>query len=329
LIRRNLPPREPEIWRRGGFRATRGFDAHERQPHKCSFFAQIVQRAVVASRYPTYAICDYHSRRLGLEACLDTSLSRAQADRQDIMGGFAKGLSVIEAFDQDRDKLTIADIARLTGFDRATARRCLLTLVDRGFASTDGKRFSLTARILRLGYAYLASTPLPRLVQPYLEQLSEATQESCSASILDNGEIVYVARAAQRRVMSIGLNVGSRLPAYCTSMGRVLLAARPEDEAHAILRCAVRDKLTPYTVTDIDELIAILRRTRSDGYSVNDQELEIGLRSIAVPLFDREGHAIAAINVGVQAARVSVDHLIEHVLPAMRSVQLQVTRLWP
>ena len=260
---------------------------------------------------------------------MDPSLNRAQADRQDIMGGFAKGLSVIEAFDQDRHKLTIADIARLTGFDRATARRCLLTLVDRGFASTDGKRFSLTARILRLGYAYLASTPLPRLVQPYLEQLSEATQESCSASILDNGEIVYVARAAQRRVMSIGLNVGSRLPAYCTSMGRVLLAARPEDEAHTILRCAVREKLTPYTVTDIDELIAILRRTRSDGYSVNDQELEIGLRSIAVPLFDREGHAIAAVNVGVQAARVSVDHLIEHVLPAMRSVQLQVTRLWP
>src|SRR5476649_2384350 len=120
-------------------------------------------------------------------------------------------------------------MSRGCGLDRATARRCLLTLVDRGYASTDGKRFSLTARILRLGYAYLAATPLPRLVQPYLEQLSDATQESCSASVLDNGEIVYIARAAQRRVMSIGLNVGSRLPAYCTSMGRVLLAALPED----------------------------------------------------------------------------------------------------
>jgi IclR family pca regulon transcriptional regulator len=245
------------------------------------------------------------------------------------MGGFAKGLSVIEAFDQDRDKLTIADIARLTGLDRATSRRCLLTLVDRGFASTDGKRFSLTARVLRLGYAYLAATPLPRLVQPYLEQLSEATQESCSASILDNGEIVYVARAAQRRVMSIGLNVGSRLPAYCTSMGRVLLAALPEREAHAILKATKREKLTPHTVTDIDELISILGKVRSSGYCINDQELEIGLRSIAVPLLDREGHAIAAVNVGVQAARVSREHMVNEVLPAMRNIQRQVTRLWP
>jgi IclR family transcriptional regulator, pca regulon regulatory protein len=261
---------------------------------------------------------------------LDISVNRVQPERDsEIMGGFAKGLSVIEAFDQDRDKLTIADVARLTGLDRATARRCLLTLVDRGYASTDGKRFSLTGRILRLGYAYLAATPLPRLVQPYLEQLSEATQESCSASILDNCEIVYVARAAQRRVMSIGLNVGSRLPAYRTSMGRVLLAALPEDEARAVLDASKREKLTPHTATGVDELIAVLRQVRASGHCVNDQELEIGLRSIAVPLLDREGRAIAAVNVGVQAARVSVERLVNEILPAMRQVQLQVTTLWP
>ena len=247
----------------------------------------------------------------------------------EIIGGFVKGLSVIEAFDRDHDKLTIADVARQTGLDRATARRCLLTLVDRGYASTDGKRFSLTGRILRLGYAYLAATPLPRLVQPYLEQLSEATRESCSASILDNDEIVYVARAAQRRVMSIGLNVGSRLPAYCTSMGRVLLAALPENEAHAILEASRREKLTPLSATGVDELMAVLRRVRASGHCVNDQELEIGLRSIAVPLLDKEGRAIAAVNVGVQAARVSVDRLVSEILPALLQVQTEVTKLWP
>ena len=149
---------------------------------------------------------------------------------REIMGGFLKGLSVIEAFDRGREALTIAEVAKTTGLDRATARRCLLTLLRLGYAETNGRQFRLTPRILRLGFAYLAATPLPRLVQPHLDRLSDLSQGSCSVSVLDDTEIVYVARATQRRVLSIGLNVGSRLPVDCTSMGRVLLASLPETQ---------------------------------------------------------------------------------------------------
>ncbi|WP_029003302.1 IclR family transcriptional regulator [Azorhizobium doebereinerae] len=239
----------------------------------------------------------------------------------DTLGGFAKGLAVIEAFDETRQRLTIADVARLTGLDRATSRRCLLTLTRLGYADFDGKFFSLTPRILRLGHAYLASTPLPRIVQPYLERLSEATGESCSCSILDGTEIVYVARASQRRVMSIGLAVGSRLPAYCASMGRVLLAALPPGEAEARLRDTARPALTPRTRTDMADLMAELERVRGQGYALVDEELEIGLRAIAIPVLDTNGAVRAAMNIGCQAARVSPERMIETFLPQMQAMQ--------
>lgn len=239
----------------------------------------------------------------------------------DTLGGFAKGLAVIEAFDETRQRLTIADVARLTGLDRATSRRCLLTLAKLGYAEFDGKFFSLTPRILRLGHAYLASTPLPRIVQPYLERLSETTGESCSCSILDGTEIVYVARASQRRVMSIGLAVGSRLPAYCASMGRVLLAALPPEAAEARLRETPRPALTPRTRTDLADLMAELERVRGQGYALVDEELEIGLRAIAIPVLDSNGAVRAAMNIGCQAARVSPERMIETFLPQMQAMQ--------
>ena len=152
----------------------------------------------------------------------------------DVIGGFAKGLRVIEVFGEAKPRLTITDVSKETGLDRATARRCLLTLAELGYAAYDGKFFELTPKILRLGHAYLSATPLPRLVQPHLDRLSETVGQSTSVSVLDGTEIVYVARAAQKRVMSISLMPGSRLPAYCASMGRVLLAALPEAEARAI-----------------------------------------------------------------------------------------------
>ena len=163
----------------------------------------------------------------------------------DFIGGFAKGLTVIEAFGEAKPRLTITDVSKETGLDRATARRCLLTLAELGYAAYDGKFFELTPKILRLGHAYLSATPLPRLVQPYLDQLSEKVGQSASASVLDGTEIVYVARAAQKRVMSINLTAGSRLPAYCASMGRVLLAALPEAEARAIVEASDRKANTP------------------------------------------------------------------------------------
>lgn len=250
------------------------------------------------------------------------------ADRE-IMGGFLKGLSVIEAFDRDNEALTIAEVAKLTGLDRATARRCLLTLVKLAYAETDGKRFQLTARVLRLGYAYLSATSLPRLIQPYLERLSEATGESCSACVLDGEEIVYIARASQRRVLSIGLSVGSRLPAYCTSMGRVLLAALPVAEARAALDRSARRKLTRETVTDVEKLLEILEEVRRSDFALIDQELELGLRSIAVPLRNRQGKVVAAVNVGLQAARRTPAEMQQIVLPQLRRLQTEGFRLLP
>ena len=161
--------------------------------------------------------------------------------------------------------------------------------------------------------------PLPRLVQPYIEQLSAETGESCSVCVLDGAEIVYVARASQRRVMSIGLSVGSRLPAYCASMGRVLLAALPEGKAKAVLAGSKRPKLTPHTRTSVQELMAELTAVRSRGYAIVDQELEIGLRSIAVPLRGRAG-VVATLNVGAQASRVSVRQLRDDLLPSMQRI---------
>jgi IclR family pca regulon transcriptional regulator len=244
----------------------------------------------------------------------------------DFIGGFAKGLRVIEAFGVNRPRLTITDISKETGLDRATARRCLLTLAELGYARYDGKFFELTPRILRLGHAYLSATPLPGLVQPYLDQLSEKVGQSASVSVLDGAEIVYVARAAQKRVMSINLMPGSRLPAYCASMGRVLLAALPEAEARAVLETTERRANTPYTKTEPEDLMAELARVRRQGYAVIDQELEIGLRSIAVPLTNAHGGVVAALNIGAPAVRApededAADAMAERYLPALREVQ--------
>ena len=242
----------------------------------------------------------------------------------DLMGGFAKGLSVLEAFGRERERLTIAEASRLTGLDRATSRRCLLTLERLGYATHDGKNFALTVRVLSLGHAYLATTPLPDQLQPFLDRLAAAIQESCSCSVLDDTEIVYLARAAQRRVMSIGLGVGSRLPAYCASMGRVLLAALPDEEVLAVLERSVIRPLTMRTLTDPALLMAEIERVRAQGYAIIDEELEIGLRSLAVPIRNGAGRVVAALNTGVQTSRASVDHLRAEILPALLDVQRQL-----
>jgi IclR family pca regulon transcriptional regulator len=254
---------------------------------------------------------------------------RAEGDQRDgdRIAGLAKGLAVIEAFDRNRDKLTIAEVARLTGLQRATARRCLLTLSKLGYADFDGKFFRLTPRILRLGYAYLASTPLSQIVQPFLEQLSAATHESCSASTLDGGEIVYIARAAQRRIMSINLGVGSRLPAYCTSMARVLLAHIDQADLERALAELPANPPTRFTATEPAKLRRLIERARRDGYALVDQELEIGLRSIAVPIFNGTGTALAAMNIGVQAQRLSPPVMIKTLLPRLLDAQGRLRQL--
>ncbi len=240
---------------------------------------------------------------------------------RDIMGGLAKGLAVIETFTAERPRQSIAEVSAASGLDRATARRCLLTLAHNGYADYDGKFFTLTPRVLRLGTACLATMPLPQIVQPLLDRLSEEIGESSSVSVLDGAEIVYVARAAQQKVMSIALMPGSRLPAYCTSMGRVLLAALPEAEAAAILGSAALPARTPRSLTDPVAVLAELSRVRAAGHAVNDQEIEIGLRSIAVPVMNGRGKVVAALNIGLAASRASLEDLTGRFLPALLAVQ--------
>lgn len=243
---------------------------------------------------------------------------------RDIMGGLGKGLLVIETFTAARPRQSISEVAEASGLDRATARRCLLTLAHMGYADYDGKYFTLTPRVLRLGTACLATMPLPQLVQPLLDQLSEELGESSSVSILDGPEIVYVARAAQRKVMSIALMPGSRLPAFCTSMGRVMLAAMPPEAARDRLHAGPLVARTRFTQIDIDTLMAELVLAREQGFAIIDQEVELGLRSIAVPLLNARGNVVAALNVGVAAGQVGVDELAPKFLGALRGVQAEV-----
>ena len=240
---------------------------------------------------------------------------------RDLMGGLMKGLKVIEAFSAERTRLSIAEAAEATGLDRATTRRCLLTLSEGGYADYDGKFFTLTPRVLRLGTGCLAAMPLPRMVQPLLDALSQEIGESTSVSILDGGEIVYVARAAQRRVMSITLMPGSRLPAYCTSMGRVLLAALDPAEARDILASHPHPARTEKTVTDIDALMDILADIRTKGFAFIDQEVEVGLRSLAVPLVNARGATVAALNVGLAANGEAPATIVQRLLPPLETLK--------
>jgi IclR family pca regulon transcriptional regulator len=240
-----------------------------------------------------------------------TDMPQTDAHERDpsYVEAFARGLRVIRAFGEGRETMTLADIARVTDLPRATVRRSLFTLGQLGYVADDGRQFRLTPKILSLGYAYLSSTPLPRIILPALETVSEQLHESCSAAILDGPDIVYVARSATKRIMSVGLAVGSRLPAYCTSLGRVLLAHESVERQQSILAMSHLKPLTPKTITDPAVLLAVFQEVAKLGYAYVDEELELGLRSIAVPVTNATGHVVAAINVSTQASRVSEDSM--------------------
>jgi IclR family pca regulon transcriptional regulator len=228
-----------------------------------------------------------------------------------------RGLAVIRAFGPEEPELTLSDVARRTGLTRAAARRFLLTLADLGYVRSDGKHFALTPRVLELGYAYLSSLSLPEIAEPHLERLAAEVRESSSVSVLDGDDIVYVGRVPTSRIMRVSINVGTRFPAYATSMGRVLLAALPEAELDAyLIRVALR-ALTARTITDATALRAELDRTRTQGWALVDQELEEGLRSIAVPIHGREGGVVAAVNVSAHASRASAGAVRNALLPPL------------
>lgn len=228
-----------------------------------------------------------------------------------------RGLAVIRAFDADHPKLTLSDVARATGLTRAAARRFLLTLVELGYVRVDGREFSLRPRILELGYSYLSGLSMTEVVQPHLEVLVSKVNESSSVSVLDGDDIVYVARVPTKRIMAVVIAVGTRFPAYVTSMGRVLLGALPPDELQSYL---ARVELVPYTsrtVTRREDLEAAVIRARKQGYALIDQELEDGLRSAAAPLRNPDGTVAGAINVSVHATRASIEQLEEKFVPPL------------
>jgi IclR family pca regulon transcriptional regulator len=214
-----------------------------------------------------------------------------------------RGLAVIRTFDAEHAHQTLSEVARRADLSRATARRVLHTLVDVGYVATDGKEFSLRPRILELGHAYLNSLGLPEVAEPHLERLRSAVNESCSVAVLDGADVVYVARVASRQIMTVAINVGTRFPAHVTSLGRALLAGLPEAELDKVLDEVEFEQITPYTITDPDKLRAELAKVTRQGFALVDQELAIGLRSLAAPVRDRTGQVIAAVNVSASARR--------------------------
>ena len=245
------------------------------------------------------------------------------------MTSLARGLAVIRAFSDSRRSLTIAQISQKTGIPRAAVRRCLHTLKQLGYADSDVNNFSLRPKILTLGYSYLSSTPLTVSAQPYLNNISRTLGESCSLAVLDDNEVLYVARSATSRVMSVALNTGSRLPAYCTSLGRAMLAHLPDDQLKAYFDKVKLRALTEKTVVSQKRLRDILAGVRESGYAVIDEELEVGLRSIAVPVRGASGNVLAALNVGAQAARVSRQQMEEEILPVLLRGAQELSVLLP
>ena len=230
---------------------------------------------------------------------------------------FARGLLVIRSFSNRAPRQTLSEVAAASGLTRAGARRILLTLQTLGYVETDGKLFALTPRILDLGFAYLSSLPIWNRAEPVMEALVQQVQESCSAAVLDAHEIVYVMRVPTQKIMRITLGVGSRLPAYCSSMGRMLLAGLPPEEARARLKASAPEALTRHTVTDIDTLMARIAQARRQGWCLVNQELEEGLISVAAPLIDRSGRTVAALNISGQANRTSAKVMQETMLPPL------------
>jgi IclR family pca regulon transcriptional regulator len=240
---------------------------------------------------------------------------------------FARGLQVIRSFSAHAPQQTLSEVAQRTGLTRAGARRILLTLEGLGYVRCHGRQFSLAPRILDLGFAYLSSLPLWNLAEPVMERLVEDVKESCSAAVLDIPDVVYVLRVPTHKIMSINLGIGSRLPAYCTSMGRTLLADLDEATLDAMLREHPPVRRTERTITDVAALNHELDAVRQQGWCLVDQELEEGLVSLSAPIRDRAGRVIAAMNISGQANRTSPAYMLEHFLPKLLAAAAEISQM--
>ncbi|MCQ4079659.1 helix-turn-helix domain-containing protein, partial [Streptomyces sp. RB6PN25] len=238
----------------------------------------------------------------------------------------ARGLAVLTAFGRDRGELPLTAVAEAAGLARATARRALLTLDHLGYVTTRGKLFAPTPRVLELGFARLAGLTLPQIAQPHLAGLVERVHESASMAVLAGDDIQYVARVPTVRIMSVNITLGTRFPAYATSMGRVLLAGLPRDERTARLGATALDALTRHTITSPQCLAAVLDQVERDGYALVNEELEEGLRSLAVPVRDLQERVVAAVNVSMHAARATPQQSRHALLPPLREAALAIER---
>jgi IclR family pca regulon transcriptional regulator len=260
------------------------------------------------------------SRAAGAKAVRSPNVSEdfsGQAGNPDFMLSLARGLRVIESFEAHPEGRSIVEIGHSTGLSRAAIRRILLTLELLGYVERSRQVYRLRTQVLRLGFSFLSSSSVVEAARPVLEHITEQLHESSSMSMLEGDEIVYVARSAASRILAAGLSVGSRLPAYCTSMGRVLLAALPDEKLDDYLRRLNPRAYTPKTITRIPQIRKAILQVRKDGYAIVDEELEAGLRSIAVPVSTRNNQVVAAINVGTHVSRVDRTALIRRCLPAL------------
>jgi IclR family pca regulon transcriptional regulator len=253
------------------------------------------------------------------------SVAMKVSDR-DYVNSLARGLEVIRVFTRSNPSMTLSDVARATGMNRATVRRFLLTLVQEGYAHTDGKQFALKAKVLELGHAALSSLGFLDVVQPVMKRLAEELGESCFTAILEGEDVVYVACATPPgRFVNIDLTVGSRAPAHSISTGRILLAALPDRQRNTYLEKASLKKLTVNTVTSRVKLRALLEEARTKGWCIVDQELEIGLRSISVPIRDTTGKVLAALNIACPSSRITPEDMHTRVLQSLQAATLEVT----
>ena len=254
-------------------------------------------------------------------------MSDDEETSRDFVQSLERGIGVIRSFGEEHPRQTLSDVARQTGYSRAACRRLLLTLESMGCVGSDGRDFFLLPGVLDVGYSYLSSLPFHGIVEPFIEQLSKEVNESVSVSVLDGADIVYVSRVATSRIMTVSLSVGHRLPAYCTSMGRVLLAAMPVSEQRAHLDQTPLIARTKFSLHTVKEILAALDQVAKQGWAMVDQELEIGLRSIAAPLSDSQGRTVAAMNVSTHIGRTNLKELKEQLVPQLLETAEQVNTL--
>ena len=254
-------------------------------------------------------------------------MDKEPLNRRDWIAGLEKGLAILEAFDNDHPRLTPTQAAQLTGLTRTAARRYLLTLEHLGYTTSDGTLFSLTPRVLKVGWSYFDSARLPRAVQPFLQQITAAVGEPAYLSVLDAWELVFICRTGTSRVMNTGFVLGARVPAPLASAGVMMLASEPEDKVKAWLEDVVLTPYTPYTIMQQDRLLAEIRKAGAQGYALVEQQLQIGVRGVAVPLRDRHGKVIAALSVNMQIGEESAEQALERVLQVLQDTAISIMRV--